>query len=128
MPGCCRRPPACASRLKRATASAISAASRYSERIVLIATRRSMTGSKPSYTIPIAPLPSARVTRYLPIDSGTGGGIRASLPLDELQRLLQAAAHAVERGAEDADLVLALAELGHVEIALRDLVRGSRHP
>src|SRR5260221_13908492 len=118
MLGCCRRPPACASRLKRATASCISAASRYSPRMVLIATRRSMMGSKPSYTMPIAPLPSGRVMRYLPMASGCSTmplqPLR-SLALDQLEGLLQAPAHAVERSAEHVDLVLAAAELGHVE-------------
>src|ERR1700732_127679 len=118
MPGCCSRPPACASRLKRATASSISAASRYSARIVLMATLRSITGSKPSYTTPIAPLPRGRVTLYLPMVWGWPVMTVEVFPLalDQLQRLLQAAAHAVERGAEGRDLVAALAELGHVEV------------
>ena len=48
MAGCCKRPPACASSLKRATAEVDSTFARYSARIVLIATGRSMTGSNPS--------------------------------------------------------------------------------
>jgi hypothetical protein len=49
------------------------------------------------------------------------------LSLDQLHGLLQAAAHAVERRAQDADLVPAGLELGHVEVARGDLVRGRGH-
>src|SRR5258706_11880063 len=96
--------------------------------MVLIATLRSITVSNPSYTMPIAPLPSVRVMAYLPMVLGISAiATRSRLALDQLERLLQAAAHAVEGRAERGDLVAALAELGHVEVALRDLVRRGRH-
>src|SRR5947207_13401995 len=66
MPGWFRGPSACVSRLKRVITSVYCAPSSCEGRMVLIATVRSITGSKPSYTTPIAPLPRVRRIWYFP--------------------------------------------------------------
>src|SRR5258708_27307851 len=67
MPGCCSRPAACASFRNRCTISAARSCPSNSLRMIFSATCRSTPGSKPLYTIPMAPLPRVSRMWYLPI-------------------------------------------------------------
>src|SRR5215475_10863207 len=122
--GCSSRPAALASFLKRAMTWAAMSGSTRSLRTVLIATVRSMPGSNPLYTTPIAPLPSTPWIRYLPIFSGSAmASARCRLFLQHLDRLHEALVHAGQRAGEYADLVLALGgELGRLEMTEAHLV------
>src|SRR5215472_16947066 len=122
--GCRSLPAALASFLKRAMTCTARSGSTRSLRTVLIATVRSMPGSKPLYTTPIAPLPRTPWIRYLPIFSGSAmTSRRSALFLQHLDRLREALVHARERASQHADLVLALArELGRLEVAQAHLV------
>src|SRR6185503_4980534 len=95
-----RRPAACASRLNRARMSAVSPWASCCALIVLIATVRSMKGSNPSYTTPIAPRPSSRRMTYLPSFAGTVSDtllvLRVNLPHGLLHEALH---HRVETDA-----------------------------
>src|ERR1700682_6030791 len=77
--GCDRRPAEFASRLKRARTSGSCSASNTSVRSILIATARSITESKASYTTPIAPRPICWRISYLPIFDGALTRPRLSL-------------------------------------------------
>src|SRR5712692_1309779 len=93
--GCDRRPAECASRLKRTRTSASCAGSNTSVSSILMATRRSITLSKASYTTPIAPRPIWLRIWYLPMLAGM-----LKAPLPETSLSLPAAPVVPEPGEE----------------------------
>src|SRR5687767_2516808 len=120
MPGCDRRPPACASFLKRASIECARPSSTDSRRTVLIATVRRMFGSNALYTTPMAPRPITSVIWYLPRRWSSD---MPRLVLEHLHRLHQAFLHAVEGIRQRADLVLrAHSEVGDVHAAQAHLI------
>src|SRR5438105_15812746 len=96
IPGWFSRPAACASRLKRAITPTNSAPLSCDGRMVLIATVRSMTGSNPSYRMPIAPLPRVRRIWYLPSLFIAGGALLVFGVDVPHRRLHQALHHGVQ--------------------------------
>src|SRR5512132_3718600 len=91
--------------------------------MVLIATERSMSGSKPSYTTPIAPLPSTRRISYLPRCSGSTTVPLVRSAFEHLHRVDEARLHAADRFGEHPDLVAAVgAEFARLEVAEAHLI------
>src|SRR5947207_1984572 len=107
MLGCCRRPAARASFLKRFMYSSARSGSSRSLRTVLIATERSICGSNALYTTPIAPLPRTLRISYLPSFVGSVMAVRRRLRrdaavglgsgLEHLHRLHEARLHPRQR-------------------------------
>src|SRR5712692_2008835 len=123
--GCDRRPAECASRLKRTRTSASCAGSNTSVSSILMATRRSITLSKASYTTPIAPRPIWLRISYLPMLAGM---LKARPPGDEAitSRRASGAAAASARAPSRPDAARLLQLVGG---ALRLLLRaGARGP
>src|SRR5438874_123908 len=91
-------------------------------RTVLIATLRSMCGSRALYTTPMAPLPRTASISYFPSFTGSSMLWRPLL-LEHLHGLDQARLHAPQRSGQRADLVATIGvEFTGSHVAHADLV------